>query len=88
MQNTQLHAPAFAVLNPLQFLKLHWARITARFVAQHHDDTHERIVSDLPPHLRHDICAMEGRAPFPRTLDAKLQDRQTSLEAIWLRYQR
>ena len=47
---------------------------------------YERVVSELPPHLRYDIGAVDYIPPPPPPLRETLYSRQQSLEAMWLRY--
>lgn len=42
----------------------------------------ERIVSQLPPHLRHDVGDIDCRPPLPRPLQEIQEARRQSLETM------
>ncbi len=68
----------------LQAVSAAWEQAISRFRESRRIARQERLISKLPPHLRHDIGELDCRPPLPRPLAETLQARQTTLESTWL----
>lgn len=69
----------------LQTASTLWGRAIRMLRRKWEEARQQRIVSNLPPHLRHDIGELDCRPPLPHPLSETLQAHQQTLETMWLR---